>query len=470
MLLSYKDKLARGKSKMKLKFNYFRFRFIPLIRMARVKYRIHKRLNFLYNFFRLKDRLLPNFSKRKIRVVKTLKIKRKLFKVLFYKTKQNKKLFIISQTPKRFSFNFQPWKIRVKFSKGFKTNFPLWRSVTKAKGFYCDFFQQKFLNKKSYYVLFKNFAVFNIRRNVVLLKNMISFAFESNLFHLKFYRFTELTHNLTLIYRANPQFNFFRSCYSRGWSVTRKYVNLRGGKFSYEMRRFLNIKRKKVFTYSVHVVSPQKKRKKLTLFGLKTMYYRKLSFFFGFKKVSKFLNYIKCSLKSDGFNMFSYLIFLETRLETVLLRTNLFSSIYFIKKFIRGSKVFINNVTIKKPFYNLKCGEVISIDKYYYKFLYNYIKLSLSEGILPIKSRSKTFNANKFDNKDYKSRWKGSLEIKKKNIHDRRVKSILLSAPNFLEIDYKLLAICMLRNPTFNDLTKPASFNLYTQYPSIHKF
>jgi hypothetical protein len=63
---------------------------------------------------------------------------------------------------------------------------------------------------------------------------------------------------------------------------------LRANNFQFSLKKKLNLRRQKVFFYSVHIAAPKKKSKKISLFGLKNMYYKKISLFFGFKKTSRF--------------------------------------------------------------------------------------------------------------------------------------------------------------------------------------
>jgi len=163
------------------------------------------------------------------------------------------------------------------------------------------------------------------------------------------------------------------------------------------------------------------------LFALKNIYYKKVSLFFGFRKVSDFFKVYDLAGKVGKANSFAVFLMLEGRLENFLMRLNLFPSIYFIKKFIEYGNVFVNNKIINYTSYNLNFNEIVSFNKRYYKRLYFFIKSQL------------------------------------------RRRKVLVNSPNFIEADYKLLVAMLIRNPNELSLTKPLSFNLYTKFPSINR-
>jgi ribosomal protein S4 len=192
------------------------------------------------------------------------------------------------------------------------------------------------------------------------------------------------------------------------------------------IKKKFNLKNNKSFFYSVHVASPQKKIKKWSNFGLKKIYYKKVSLFLGFKKVSSFVNFYKKTARFWGENEFFLFSLLERRLESFVLRSNLINSIYFIKKFIENGNVMINNIMVTNPLRILQLGEIVSINKKYSKLMYFSLKSRL---------------------------------LKRK---------VILNFPDFIELDYKLLVGMVIRPPSFASLTKPVSFDLYTSFLSVN--
>lgn len=124
---------------------------------------------------------------------------------------------------------------------------------------------------------------------------------------------------------------------------------------------------------------------------------------------------------------FVALSLLESRLETFLLRLNLFPSTYFIKNFILHKNVFVDNRVISYSSHILKLNEIVSFNRKYHKRLYAYIK------------------------------------------HALKSKRVFINCPSFIEADYKLLVAMLIRRPDLNSLTKPMSFELYTKFPSFHR-
>lgn len=194
------------------------------------------------------------------------------------------------------------------------------------------------------------------------------------------------------------------------------------------IKRKLKLKRQRRFFYSVHIAAPRKKKKKKSLFALKHIYYRKISYFFGFKKVSSFFKSYNTARRLWGQNQFAVFLMLEARLDNFLFRLNFLPSVYFIKKFIRNGNVFVNNKRITFDSYLLNFNQIVSINKRYFKYIY-----------CSLKSRLKK-------------------------------KAVLLNYPNFIEADYKLLTAMLIRNPTVKSLTKPVSFELYTKYLTYNKY
>jgi ribosomal protein S4 len=193
------------------------------------------------------------------------------------------------------------------------------------------------------------------------------------------------------------------------------------------LKKKLNLRRQKIFFYSVHIAAPKKKKKNISLFGLKNIYYKKVSLFFGFKKLDQF--YKACAYPSvlDGKNSFALFLTLEGRLSNFIFRLNLFPSVYFVKKFIQFGNVFVNNKTINYSSYVVNFNEIISFNRKYLKYFYFHIKSKL------------------------------------------RNKKVYLNYPNFIEADYKLFVAMLIRNPILSDLTKPVSFDLYTKFLTVNK-
>jgi ribosomal protein S4 len=202
---------------------------------------------------------------------------------------------------------------------------------------------------------------------------------------------------------------------------------LRANNLQFVIKKKLNLKRQKTFFYSIHIAAPRKKNKKWSLFGLKNIYYKKISLFFGFKKIVDFLKVYDISNKVFGSNSYSIFLMLEGRLENFLLRLNIFPSIYFVKKFIQHGNVFVNNRTVNYCSFSLNFNEIVSLNKKYHKYFYFLLKSRL------------------------------------------RSKKVLLNYPYFMEVDYKLFTAMLIRNPSVESLTSPVSFDIYTKFLTVNR-
>jgi len=140
---------------------------------------------------------------------------------------------------------------------------------------------------------------------------------------------------------------------------------LRSNNFQFTLKKKLNLRRQKVFFYSVHIAAPKKKNKKISLFGLKNIYYKKISLFFGFKKIAGFFKSCAYSKTLSGKNSFGVFLSLEGQLSNFIFRLNLFPSIYFVKKFIQFGNVFVNNKTVNYSSYIVNFNEIISFNRKY---------------------------------------------------------------------------------------------------------
>lgn len=229
------------------------------------------------------------------------------------------------------------------------------------------------------------------------------------------------------IYKQNKLFQFPILNVNKRLTFYRSRVFLRTNNLQFVIKKKLNLRKQKVFFYSVHIAAPKKKAKKWSLFALKNIYYKKVSLFFGFRKVVDFFKIYSLARKLSKANVFAVFLMLEGRLDNFLMRLNLFPSIYFIKKFIEHGNVFVNNTVINYSSYNLNFNELVSFNRRYYKKLYFFIKSQLKQ------------------------------------------RKVVINLPLFIEADYKLLVAMLIRNPDGLSLTKPMSFNLYTKFLSVNK-
>ena len=312
------------------------------------------------------------------------------------------------------------------------------------------YFRRGFLKNLNYtLLLFKFFRrsirVFSFKKrrffNVPLSLGSISFRRKRGLFfrsskiasllkfNILYTGFSSLSRVCTHvnIYKQPKSFQFPTIVINKRLTFYRSKVFLRTNNLQFVIKKKLNLRKQKVFFYSVHIAAPKKKTKKWSLFALKNIYYKKVSLFFGFRKMVNFFKIYNLARKLSKANTFAVFLMLEGRLDNFLMRLNLFPSVYFIKKFIEHGNVLVNNKVINYSTYNLNFNEIVSFNKKYYTNLYFFIKSQL------------------------------------------RHRKVIINLPPFIEADYKLLVAMLIRNPGELSLTKPMSFNLYTKFLSVSR-
>jgi ribosomal protein S4 len=111
-----------------------------------------------------------------------------------------------------------------------------------------------------------------------------------------------------------------------------------------------------------------------------------------------------------------FVVRLETMLNIILFRMNLFPNTYFANNFIRIGGVFINNKNVCYPYRFLNFNDVLMISKIFFKKIFNsfFKKLSLSKNML--KKKNKFYIYYKLTRP-----------------------KLILNAPKYLQINYKIL-------------------------------
>lgn len=365
VLLNYKSKIISGNFRLVSKYNYYHKGFLKKL----------KSFIFLFKMVRKKSRLL-NFQLRQI--------------IFFVKPKHKKKKFLFKH-------------YRSRYKRRFNKKFGLFNAFSKS--IYKYSLKSSFKKNTSGILLINSIALKGLRKNRFILLKSTTLSIQN-------------------LYVEN----FFFAKTGRGGLIFRKGSSfLVKNNLKFLLKKKLNLRTSKSFFYAIHVSSPKKKQKKWSLYGLRSIYYRKISLFFGFTKVSSFLKLWSNFLGWKNQSELGSLALLEGRLESFLTRTNLFSSIYFVKKFIEFGNVFVNNRTITLPQFTLSSGEIVSFNKKYFKLLYCTLKRRLKN------------------------------------------KNVLLNVPPFIEMDYKLLVGMLIRSPSSLNLTKPVSFDLYTKYLTFYR-
>jgi small subunit ribosomal protein S4 len=112
----------------------------------------------------------------------------------------------------------------------------------------------------------------------------------------------------------------------------------------------------------------------------------------------------------------SFGYFLESRLDVILYRSNMFNSIFSARQAINHKKIYINGLLVTKPSFKVFINDIITIS-----------------GILNF----------------YK-------ELKQKLDNNK----ILINYPNYIEVNYKLGIIVLIKMPKISDIPFPFFTNI----------
>lgn len=187
---------------------------------------------------------------------------------------------------------------------------------------------------------------------------------------------------------------------------------LKKKKYLFKPRRFQKFYRKQ-FLYQINEREEEFKRKKRNFKAKNFFNMLKLRIFYGRMKTKPFKNLFKKVTKNKNLGSVATPLFLEGRLDTLLYRTNLFSSIFALKNFIRDKNVFVNGLCITESKFLLNIGDIITISPVAYKGIYNHF-----------------------------------LERLRSN-------KILVNYPPYLEANYRIGSFVLIKPPKFKEIAYP---------------
>lgn len=188
-------------------------------------------------------------------------------------------------------------------------------------------------------------------------------------------------------------------------------------------KSFFLVRKKGKFLYKVFTGEKEFKRKKRTLKINNYLNLLKLRRFYGNIGKRKFWRSfhnlgLTPNIASKGFGYF-----LESRLDVILYRSNLFSSIFSSRQYIVHKKVFVNGVLVNKPSFRVKIDDIVSVSNP--EFFYNDLKLRLLNN------------------------------------------QVLGNFPSYLNVNYKLGLVKLIRIPSNKDVPFPFFMNIDTM---VHNF
>lgn len=190
-------------------------------------------------------------------------------------------------------------------------------------------------------------------------------------------------------------------------------------------KAFFLVKKKGKFLYKVVTDDKEFRRRKRTLKINNYLNLLKLRCFYGNLGARKFRRSFKLlSMSTNAVNR-SFAYFLESRLDVVLYRSNLFSSIYAARQYISHKKVYVNGRVVTKPGYRLKVHDIAVVSNP--KVLYYQLKERLQKDL------------------------------------------VLGNYPSYLEVNYKLGAVILSKLPENNEVPYPFFMDIETITNSFSK-
>lgn len=178
------------------------------------------------------------------------------------------------------------------------------------------------------------------------------------------------------------------------------------------------IPRRKRFNYSMAGDEIEFKRRRKTVKSkayLDNLKFRK--FYTGLKR-SQFKRLYLDAGKKKAFSWNYLLLTLESRLEVVLYRTNLFNSVFELRQMLIHGNIFVNGKVVNKPNVDIKFNDLITIKPELYRKLIKKFKSRLAE--------------------------------------DR----VLCNYPKYIEVDYSVGSVIMHRAPRVSEIPYPFKVNL----------
>lgn len=217
--------------------------------------------------------------------------------------------------------------------------------------------------------------------------------------------------------KPNNVLNFIYEAYQNNF----RYKKLLQG----NRKAFFLVRKKGKFLYKIVTDDKEFKRKKRSLKINNYLNLLKLRRFYGNLRLKKFNRRFKLLSLPVNSVSYAFAYFLESRLDVILYRSNMFSSIYEARQHISHKKILVNGVIVTKPGFVLKVDDVVSVS----------------------------------DPKDIYSKMKKRLDDD----------SILGNYPSYIEVNYKLGVIIFCQFPTTDSIPYPFFMDVETLTNSFSK-
>lgn len=199
-------------------------------------------------------------------------------------------------------------------------------------------------------------------------------------------------------------FKFIWKKRDNGWALVDRVYDKSKNKYDFAMREVLR----------VDALEPQQPKRWSSIY-MKTFINKKL--FYTFYHNMTYYDLRRHAIKAKRKKRFAFsyfLLFLETRIDSMLFRSHFFSSVYMIRQFILHGHILVNNKKVSSYSHRVKFFDIISIKK---------------------SKRAHVFNV---------------LKNKIKMFKTRKLTVFEFTVPIYLEVSYRMLCIMFLPRPNLS--------------------
>jgi len=240
------------------------------------------------------------------------------------------------------------------------------------------------------------------------------------IYYKKFYKWCDedLWGHLAISLKNNKSLNYLYNSFQAN-PLKRKLAKKKLAQV--RKKKFKKIYKQK-FLYEINTKDKEFKRNIRRFRSKERFNLYKLSVFYGNIKIKSFKPLLNIMAKNQRIWAGSAPFLLESRLDILLYRTNLFQSIFFIKQFIKHQGVLVNGLCLHETNYQLRVGDIVILPGNFYKDFYHH----------------------------FLQRLQG----------DR----VLRHVPKYLEMNYKIGAFTLIKLPRGDEVSFPFSVNTKTHW------
>lgn len=230
----------------------------------------------------------------------------------------------------------------------------------------------------------------------------------------------KMQHGLKIIKRFDEDIWGRLSLIKKPQKILNYLFNVYQNNFKYRRllrkQHFFFSKKRTKFLYKVVSDEKEFRRKKRTIKINKYLNLLKLRRFYGNLNKKKFKRIFQQRSVNTNIVGRSFAFFLESRLDVILYRANFFISIYEARQYINHNKVYVNGLIVNKPNFKIFLNDIIVLKDPL--MFYNRIKQRVEED------------------------------------------SLLVNYPSYLEVNYKLGSVMLIRIPENNEVPFPFFLDL----------